>query len=156
VTPRAFFDTSVLLGGLIDLGPSTRPAQGLLDAVASGRLKQPRTAWHCCLEFYSVATRLPEEFRLTPRDAATLIEAEILARFGVMDLPQQGRRSFLQACSREQIRGGRLYDAHIADIARSCGASLVVTENTRHFGGLEREGIAVRTAAEAARELRLR
>jgi hypothetical protein len=35
------------------------------------------TAWHCCLEFFSVATRLPPEFRVSPRDAATLVEEEV-------------------------------------------------------------------------------
>jgi hypothetical protein len=152
VTAGAFFDTSVLLGGLIDLGPSAKAAQGLLERVAAGRISKPRTAWHCCLEFYAVATRLPEEFRLTPRDAATLLEAEVLERFVVHDLAAAGRRAFIASCAREQVRGGRLYDAHIAEIVRGSGARLLVTENARHFAGLERQGIAVRTAAEALRE----
>lgn len=100
-----------------------------------------------------MATRLPEEFRLTPRDAATLLEAEVLARFAVSDLPAAGRRAFVNSCGREQVRGGRLYDAHIAEIARNSGTRLVITENTRHFAGLERHGIAVRTAAEALKEM---
>ena len=71
----AFFDTSVLLGGLIDLGPSSAPAQRLMTAVATGQLRRVHTAWHCCLEFYAVSTRLPEELRLHPRDAWRLIDA---------------------------------------------------------------------------------
>jgi predicted nucleic acid-binding protein len=156
VTAGAFFDTSVLLGGLIDLGSSSKAAQSLFDRVAAGRISKPRTAWHCCLEFYAVATRLPEEFRLRPRDAATLLEAEVLERFVVFDLPAQGRRAFIASCAREQTRGGRLYDAHIAEIARNSSARLVVTENTRDFAGLERQGIAVRTAAEVVREITTR
>ena len=54
-----FFDTSVLLAGLIDIGPSTAAAQGVMDAVAAGRVSSLSTAWHCCLEFFSVATRRP-------------------------------------------------------------------------------------------------
>jgi hypothetical protein len=64
VVKGVFFDTSVLLAGLIDLGEPSVAAIPLLDAVAKGRLREPRTAWHCCLELYSVATRLPEEYRL--------------------------------------------------------------------------------------------
>lgn len=74
---EAFVDTSVLLGGLIDLGVTSKSSQALLDAIAAGRIKKPRTAWHCCLEFYAVATRLPEEFRLTPADALALLEGEV-------------------------------------------------------------------------------
>ncbi len=68
-----FLDTSVLLGGTINVGPSSRPAQAVMDAVAEGRLRRARTAWHCCLEYYAVATRLPEELRLAPADALRLL-----------------------------------------------------------------------------------
>jgi predicted nucleic acid-binding protein len=90
-----------------------------------------------------VATRLPEEFRLAPGDAVTLIEEEILGRFEVHDLPARSRRGFLRLCGREGVRGGRLYDAHIAEIARSARAGIVVTENQRDFAVLERHGIPV-------------
>lgn len=144
---KVFLDTSVLLGGLIDLGPASRGAQKLYDLVAAGRLGRPRTAWHCCLEFYSVATRLPEEFRLTPKDAVTLIEQEILGRLEVFELPARLRRSLLADVARQGVRGGRLYDAHIAAIARASGSQIVVTENVRHFAGLEAAGIRVLSSA---------
>ena len=54
----AFLDTSVLLAGLVDFGPQSSPSQLVLHAVAEKRVAAA-TAWHCCLEFYSVATRLP-------------------------------------------------------------------------------------------------
>jgi predicted nucleic acid-binding protein len=132
---------------LIELGRSSRFPQELLARVAVGRVSRPRTAWHCCLEFYSVATRLPEEFRLTPQDALTLLAEEVLGRFDVFDLPAGRRSSFLAQAARDQLRGGRLYDAHIAAVARASGASTVVTENLRHFAGLEALGIRVCDAA---------
>ena len=61
-----FLDTSVLLAGLVDFGPQSAPAQSLLHAVAEKQVAGASTAWHCCLEFFSVSTRLPAEFRLTP------------------------------------------------------------------------------------------
>lgn len=54
-----FLDTTVLLGGCIDFGEAFAPAQRIIDAVADGFIVDARTAWHCCLEFYSVSTRLP-------------------------------------------------------------------------------------------------
>lgn len=58
-----FFDTSVLVAGMVDLGAGSQGALTVLDAVADGRVDDPKTAWHCCLEFFSVTTRLPEEYR---------------------------------------------------------------------------------------------
>ena len=153
VLKGAFFDTSVILPGLIDFGARSAAAQRLFDAVASGGLGRPRTAWHCCLEFYSVATRLPQEFRLTSKDAVALLDAEVLDRFEVADLPAGQRRTFFAACGREGVLGGRLYDSHIAAVARSSGARVAVTDNPRDFTNLERQGIRVVTAAEAVQSL---
>lgn len=149
-----FFDTSVLLGGLIDLGPATAGAQRVLDALADGRITSVRTAWHCCLEFYSVATRLPAELRLTPADALRLVETEILARMRVDQLPAGSFAEFLRAAAREPTVGGRIYDTHIAEVARIGKARVVVTDNRRHFASLMRHGIRVLTTDEFASELR--
>ena len=143
-----FLDTSVLLAGLIDFGPQSAPAQSLLHAVAEKRVAAPATAWHCCLEFYSVATRLPPEFRLTATDATQLIEEEVFGRMAVHDLPAAERMPMLRAASRDGIAGGRVYDSHIAEIARAAGAAVVVTDNRRHFLSALRYDMRVETPAE--------
>ena len=143
-----FLDTSVLLAGLIDFGSQSAPAQSVLHAVAERRVRQAATAWHCCLEFYSVATRLPPEYRLTPTDAARLVESEIFNRMSVCDLPSGERLSMLKAAAQEGTAGGRIHDAHIAEIARAAGAPVVVTDNRRHFMASLRHGIRVETPAE--------
>ena len=89
VVAPVFFDTTVLLAGMIDMGDVSVAPQAVLTAIAAGRVKRPLTAWHCCLEFYSVATRLPPEFRLRPADAVHLLEEEVLGRFEVVDQPAQ-------------------------------------------------------------------
>ena len=147
---RAFFDTSVLLGGLIELGPASEPAQKIMAAIAAGHVRRPHTAWHCCLEFYAVSTRLPEEVRLSPPDALRLVEEEILSRFDVRQLPDDHRGSFLHAAAGDRLVGGRIYDAHIAEIARASRVPVVVTDNVRHFAGLRRHGVDVVTAAQFA------
>jgi len=50
------------------------------------------------------------------------------------------------------VSGGRLYDAHIAEIARLASARIVVTENPRHFVALLRHGIRVWSGEEYAAE----
>jgi predicted nucleic acid-binding protein len=143
-----FLDTSVLLAGLIDFGPQSAPAQSLLHAASEGRVPAAATAWHCCLEFFSVATRLPPEFRLAPADAVTLLEQEVFARIAVHDLPAADRVAMLRAAAHDAIAGGRIYDAHIAEVARAVRASVIVTDNRRHFLSALRYDVRVETPAE--------
>jgi predicted nucleic acid-binding protein len=156
VAVTAFFDTSVLVGGLIYLGPQSEPAQSLLHAVAEANLPRPATAWHCCLEFFSVATRMPPEFRLSPSDALRLLEGEVFRRMDVHDLPEDERLPMLRSAAQDgdEMVGGRVYDAHIAGVARAAGASVIVTDNRRHFLAALRHGIRVVTPAEAMTAIR--
>jgi hypothetical protein len=48
--------------------------------------------------------------------------------------------------------GGRIYDAHIGEVARAGGAKIVVTENKRHFAHFE---MRILSAVEFAAEARL-
>ena len=143
-----FLDTSVLLAGLIDFGPQSAPAQSLLHAIAEKRVTEAATAWHCCLEFFSVATRLPPEFRVAPSDAVVLLQQEVFSRMAVEELPAADRLAMLRAAARDRTAGGRIYDVHIADIARAVGAHVVVTDNRRHFLSALRYGMRVETPAE--------
>ena len=143
-----FLDTSVLLAGLVDFGPQSAPAQSILHAVAEKHVASVGTAWHCCLEFFSVSTRLPPEFRLTPADATHLLESEVFARMTVHDLPAADRLAMLKAAAQDGTAGGRIYDAHIAEIASAAGATVVITDNRRHFIASLRHGIRVETPAE--------
>ena len=149
-----FLDTSVLLAGLVDFGPQSAPAQSLLHAVAEKRVPGAATAWHCCLEFFSVATRLPPEFRVSPADAALLLLQEVFSRIAVHDLPASDRMAMLQAAARDSIAGGRIYDAHIAEVARAADANVVVTDNRRHFLSALRHGMRVETPDEFVAGLR--
>jgi predicted nucleic acid-binding protein len=143
-----FLDTSVLLAGLVDFGPQSAPAQRIMHGVAEKTTTSAGTAWHCCLEFFSVATRLPPEFRLPPSDAVRLLQEEVFARLAVHDLPAADRVPLLKAAAQESIAGGRIYDTHIAEVARAAGAGVIVTDNRRHFLAALRHGIRVETPAE--------
>jgi AbrB family looped-hinge helix DNA binding protein len=63
------------------------------------------------------------------------------------------QRRFMGGVAEERIVGGRIYDAHIADIARRARADVVITDNVRHFTGLARYGIRVASAADFASEV---
>ena len=74
----------------------------------------------------------------------------------VHDLPKQDRTGFLGATARDAIAGGRIYDAHIAEVARAAGAGVIVTDNRRHFLAALRHGIKVETPAEFLAGLKMR
>jgi len=150
LTP-AFLDTSVLVAGLIEIGEASEYPQRIMTAIAGRQVRRVVTAWHCCLEFYSVTTRLPEEFRLSPEDALHLVQDEILARFEVRQLAERDRAGFFRALEHERVIGGRVYDAHIGEVARISGARVVVTDNRRHFLSLARHGVRVLGAEEFTR-----
>lgn len=150
---RAFIDTGVFVSGIIDVGDDRGPEQRLLDELARGRVGTPKTAWHCCLEFFSVTTRLPEGLRIAPADAARLVEEEIIARCEVLELPKTQRRAFWRDAAADRVAGGRIYDQHIAAVARAGGAQVVITENRRHFTALLRHGIRVLTPEEFAEDV---
>src|SRR5437868_12965235 len=119
-----------------------------MHAVAEKTVGPATTAWHCCLEFFSVSTRLPAEFRLAPTDAAKLVEEEIFGRMIVHDLPSGERLPLLRSAAQDAIGGGRIYDAHISEVARAAKAAVIVTDNRRHFLAALRHGIRVETPAE--------
>jgi predicted nucleic acid-binding protein len=147
-----FFDTSTLISAFIEMGDSPSPSEAALDAITQRVVRRPMTAWHCVLEFYAVATRLPANVRLDPTLAGEIVRKQILERFEVCELPSEAHGAFIEATVGERIAGGRVYDAHIAEAARLAGAEVVVTENRRHFVPLMRYGIRVLTAAEFAQE----
>ena len=66
----------------------------------------------------------------------------------VHGLPDTAQGSFLQTLAQQGITGGRVYDAHIAEIARSGGATVIVTDNRKHFLAALRHGIRVETPSE--------
>jgi predicted nucleic acid-binding protein len=148
-----FIDTSVLIAGLIEIGATSPSSSKLLQAVSRGRVSRPITAWHCCLEFYSVSTRLPLEARLTPPEAWRLLEANVFGRIRVVHLPRRRQVPFLSAAAADGIGGGRIYDAHIAQTARAAGAKTIVTDNQRHFSPLVGRAITLLTSDEAAARL---
>lgn len=67
----------------------------------------------------------------------------------IHDLPAAGRLPMLRAAADDGVAGGRIYDAHIAEIARAASADVVVTDNRRHFLAALRYGLRVGTPAES-------
>jgi predicted nucleic acid-binding protein len=85
---------------------------------------------------------------VAPPDAVRLLKEEVFGRMAVQDLPPADREAMLQLVAQDGIAGGRIYDVHIAEVARAVGARVIVTDNRRHFLAALRHGLRVETPAE--------
>jgi predicted nucleic acid-binding protein len=84
-------------------------------------------------ETYSLLTRLPAPYRLSPADAWKLLELTFLARGSVFALDAPAHVGLLQELANQDLGGGRTYDAIIGECARQAGATTLLTFNRRHF-----------------------
>jgi hypothetical protein len=66
----------------------------------------------------------------------------------IHDLPAADQRSMLRLLAEDGVTGGRVYDLHLAEIARAAGARVIVTDNRRHFLAALRHGLRVETPSE--------
>ena len=61
-----------------------------------------------------------------------------------------------KAVAREGFAGGRVYHAPIAEVASTAGATVIVTDNRRHFMAALKSGIRVETPLEFLAALKAR
>jgi predicted nucleic acid-binding protein len=88
---------------------------------------------HALAEAYSVLTRLPAPYRLSPGDAWALLEANFVTSRSIVALDSAAHVSLLRQLAQQGLGGGRTYDAVIAACARQSGATTLLTLNRRHF-----------------------
>ena len=94
---------------------------------------------HAIAETYSVLTRLPNDIRLAPGDAARLLDE----RFGPpLLLGQRTAERLPRVLSRLGVAGGAVYDALVALAAVEYGATLA-TRDARAKDTYERVGVRV-------------
>lgn len=130
------------MSGLLEVSADSA-CRAILEALASRRLRTGVTAWHCCLEFYSVTTRLPPDYRLSAEAAIALLTEHVFNRVEVVDLPVDDAVAWLKRQAASKIRGGLIYDAHLAQIALRSGCATLVTTNLAHIRQVAPHGIEI-------------
>jgi len=94
------------------------------------------------VEAYSVLTRLPLTFRLSPEAAAHVLEAN-WSRGESAALTAEEYWTLLRSESARGIGGGRIYDAAVAWCARIARASELLTWNVDHFAPFAGDGLVI-------------
>lgn len=103
-------------------------------------------AGHALVECYSVMTRLPAPYRISPQQAEQVLshnfkDAEVTGLTAALcwtTIREQARRN---------VGGGQVYDAIIARSVRAAGAVLLLTWNVRDFLAVAPPGLEIREPA---------
>ena len=142
-------DTSVVVAALLAWHEAHPPAFAALTAAAEeDELLLPISS---LIECYSVLTRLPAAHRLSPSDAAGLLESALRETGRVVGLRAGATWGFLAAAVREGVRGGATYDRRILAEAHAAGAERLLTLNGSDFRRFALDSLEVVVPGEAAR-----
>ncbi|RPJ50164.1 MAG: PIN domain-containing protein [Acidobacteria bacterium] len=90
------------------------------------------------VETYAVLTRLPSPHRLSPEDTLALLESNFIRDVRLVALNGASYRALLRGAPKEEIAGGRVYDAVIAECASSAGVDEILTFNDKDFAGFDK------------------
>jgi len=88
------------------------------------------------VEAYAVLTRLPPPHRLSPKIALTLLENNFFKLATVVALNAKSYETLLLRAPKNNLAGGRAYDAVIGACAEQARASTVLTFNATDFAAL--------------------
>ena len=98
-------------------------------------------------EAYSVLTRLPGPWRMSPHDALHLIKENFRRTGRTVALGAEEHWSLLEGAPGAGVSGGRTYDAAIAACARKANARELLTLNMRHFAAFADQSLLITSPA---------
>jgi predicted nucleic acid-binding protein len=131
-------DTSCMIAAVCSWHEHHRPAANEIDRRLDGRAKMIVAA-PALIEAYAVLTRLPSPHRLSPQTALTLLENNFLKLGTVIALNAKAYERLLLRAPKNNVAGGRTYDAVIGECAEQGGASTVLTFNPGDFTALSQD-----------------
>ncbi len=128
---RFAVDTNVIVAIAWDGHPDHVVATGDLERRLSAGATMVVPA-HALVESYSVLTRIPAPFRLSPADTVTFLE-DLVSNAAVTDLQADAYLPLLREASQARVTGGRIHDMLIAASSVAAEADVLLTFNTRDF-----------------------
>ena len=136
---QVFFDSSVLVAGMVEAHPSHDRALLWLKKAKAKELGY-FVCTHTLAELYAILTRLPMRPRITTGTAARLIRDNVETPATIVPLSTADYRSVIRDLSERGIAGGSIYDALIAKAARKSSADRLLTFNPEDFERVWPEG----------------
>lgn len=116
-----------------------------VEGIGSGSLENAAVCCHVLLESFSVLTRLPAPYRISPRQAEQLLTANFSKPVELCGVTGRDTWQALGKAVEQQTGGGRIYDAVIATATARAGATVLLTWNVRDFAAVAPHGLEIRT-----------
>lgn len=134
-----FFDTSVIVAGLIEAHPAYEKSNQWLGKIVSKKEKGFISV-HTLAELYSSLTTIPVIPKLRPDQVNYLLEESILYNFEIYEFTKEDYMTVLKESALYAIKGGMIYDALHIHAARKVKAKTLLTLNLKHFLSIWPEG----------------
>lgn len=122
---KRFLDTSVLIESCLSQSSKYVAADTLVNS------SDVFTSAHALAETYATLSGDPR-LQIKPADAAQMVE-ELATALEVHALTVSDYRQLISSAPAKGIRGGSIYDAMHAEVARRCGCKQLHTLNLQHF-----------------------
>jgi len=129
---RVFCDTSVLVAGCVRRHPHFPRARAVLESVA-GEHDEGFISCHSLAETYSALTSLPLVPRVLPAEAERIIQGNLLAHFRTIAVTKAMYDRAIDACVRQSLPGGKVYDGLLLECARKAKCQRIYTFNVEDF-----------------------
>jgi len=129
---KILFDTSVLVAALVELHPNHKHAFPWLLNVKRGK-HIGFISIHSLAELYAILTTIPIHRKAETNEIWTLISNSVLQYFQIVELSKSDYQQILQLLSKNELRGGIIYDAVIAHAAYKAKVDKLLTFNIKHF-----------------------
>lgn len=130
-------DTSVIVAALLSRHEHHPRAWAALDRSLRDAEGPPLLPVPSLLESFSVLTRLPPPWRVSPQDAHRLLADTFRPTARLVAMEGDAAWALLEGAVAHGIAGGAIQDAHIAACARLGGAHALWTFNRRDFDRLD-------------------
>jgi predicted nucleic acid-binding protein len=129
---KVFCDTSVIVAGCVRSHPHFPRAKAVLENVVRGHYRGSISS-HSLAESYSALTSLPLLPRILPLEAQRLLSVNIRPHFELVAVTTAMYDRAIEACVRQSLPGGKVYDGLLLECARKAKCERVYTFNVGDF-----------------------
>ncbi len=131
------FDTSILIAGFIASHKHHDRAKPWISKAAQGKLNM-YVCNHTLAELYAVLTKLPLTPRISPANALSLIEHNVIKVGHLVNLTGRDYHHILKELANDGMSGGITYDSLIYYAAVKSEIKKLLTLNTQDFERLNK------------------
>jgi predicted nucleic acid-binding protein len=129
---RVLFDTNIIVAPLSEAHEVYDRCKPWFDRAQIDRTIEGLISTHSLAECYSILTRLPPPYLISPATVDRLL-TENLTQFTRVSLTAEDYQAAIKKVVQLSISGGGIYDALIAQAALKANVDALLTFNFKHF-----------------------